>query len=177
VSNDDERSLQTTAAGAAACRPGHPSYDPDGFRPALCSYDIQRDEDIRNQPLVPNVADMRVTYSGDSNADGALDFRADDTGDDLPTAQWVSAKGAWAGVRSATVELLVTTGTDGSAESTRPPARGDWPPNEEDGEDGEDSKDVHPDTLGASYPEDRRLYQRFRFEVALRPSTLWTVKD
>ena len=57
----------------------------------------------------------------------------------------------------------MTTETDGSAAESSQPARGEWPPN--------DGGDINDDTLGADYPADRRLYQRFRFEIALRPST------
>jgi hypothetical protein len=154
-----------------SCRPGHANYDAATHHPALCVFDLQdrgqTHPDGRSNSLVPNVADMRITYSGDSDGDGNLDFRAEDT-TTIHNAEWVTDNDAWTGVRSATVELLLTTEMESSALNATRPARSDWPPN--------DGKSIDPDTLGAAYTEDRRFYQRFRFEVALRPSTLWMAK-
>lgn len=152
------------------CRPYDNAYDPAAYHPSLCVFDLQGDSGGESNPLVPNVADMRVTYSGDSDGDGNLDFRAEDT-TTIHNAEWVTDNGAWAGVRSATVELLLTTELENSALQATRPASIDWPPNDGTATDPDD------DTLGAAYEdEDRRFYQRFRFEVALRPSTLWMAK-
>ena len=161
-----DASIQT-GSSVNGCRPGNLSYQPEDYRPALCVYDLK----VSGRPnavLVPNVADLRVTYSGDTDGDGALDFRADDTSP-IPTAAWLSAHDAWSGVRSAAVELLLTAESGNSAVASARPASSNWPPNTGTGIDG--------DTLGADYPADRRLYQRFRFDVALRPSTLWTASN
>ncbi len=151
------------APGVNKCRPGSEDFQPEDSWPSLCVYDLQV-AGGQSDVLVPNVADMRVTYSGDIDGDGALDFRADDTSP-IPTAAWVSGNDAWSGVRSATVELLLTTESSSGATASSRPASSNWPPN--------DGVSIDDDTLGAAYPADRRNYQRFRFDVALRPSTPW----
>ena len=159
--------LLQSGGGAARCRPEHASYDPDGYRPALCVFDLN-DGGGRSQVLVPDVADMRVTYTGDSNStgstSGSIDFRADDTST-LRTAKWVSDNNAWPGVRSAAVELLFTTESGHTTSGAAAPARADWPPNS--------GGTIHADTLGAGYTADHRLYQRVRFDVAIRSGTPW----
>jgi len=149
-------SLQT-GSGRDNCRvtaDGDPA--PDGYRPALCVYDRQ-DGDGDTEVLVPNVADMRITYSGDTDGDGETDFRNED-------ADTVSTDAKWASVRAASVELLLTTEADNTATDASAPTQADWPP----------SADAD-DRLGAAYPADNRLYQRFRFDVALRPATPWAI--
>ena len=159
--------LQNARGEVSKCRPTNSANPPADYRPALCVFDLQRGTNGQSQVLVPDIADMRVTYSVDSNGDGALDYRAEDTTGAIKTAKWVTDEGYWAGVRSASVELLLTTELEhGSATAARP-ARSDWPPNHGSG--------LDPDTLGYAYQADNRLYQRIRFEVALRPSTFWTV--
>jgi hypothetical protein len=148
------------------CRPDSGSYDPDQYRPALCAFDLNNG--AKSDVLVPDIADMRVTYTGDSTGDGQTDFRADDH-DTLRTAAWVSANNAWAGVRSASVELLLTTDAANTAMEPSKPA--EWIPEDW-------AKDVGDDALGDDYDEeDNRLYQRIRFDVALRPSTPWAIWD
>jgi hypothetical protein len=144
------------------CQPNGGDYDPDQYRPALCVYDIQEG---RSQVLVPDVADLRVTYTGNSEGKptGAIDFQAEDTSP-IPTAAWVTDADAWAGVRSASVELLMTTEAAHTASAASEPARSSWPPGGLDA-----------DTLGADYAADHRLYQRFRFDVAFRSATPWYV--
>jgi hypothetical protein len=129
---------------------------PDGYRPALCVYDRQ-DGNGDTEVLVPNVADMRITYSGDTDGDGETDFRNEH-------AATVSTDANWASVRAASVELLLTTEEDNTATAASAPTQPDWPPGADDD-----------DQLGANYPADNRLYQRFRFDVALRPATPWAI--
>jgi len=150
------------------CRPGSSSYDPDQYRPALCVFNIN-DAHGKSQVLVPDVADMRITYTGDSDRDGKVDFFAEDHKPNVPSASWVSDKDAWAYVRSASVELLVVTESAHTAASFGVvPA--DWRP--------DDWPDIGDDTLAADYDQDdERIFQRVRFDVALRPSTPWAIWD
>ena len=157
--DSNERSLQT-GADVANCNKG----DLDRFRPSLCAWSL---EDEESQPLITDVADMRVTYTGDADGDGALDFFADDTGT-VPTAAWVSGEDAWPNVRSAAVELLVTTAQDGVVTKSKAPASSAWPPGSGDGA-------VAVDTLGKGLPQDRRLYERFVINVATRSRTPWYI--
>ncbi|WP_295543421.1 PilW family protein [uncultured Thiohalocapsa sp.] len=144
-------------AGRDNCRPSASGEGmPEGYRPALCVYDRGRG-DGSSQVLVPNVADLRLTYSGDENADGVLDYHGS-------SAISVAAQGQWASVRSVAVELLLTTEDAHSAREPSAPTQSDWPPNENP-----------KDRLGAGYPPDTRLYQRFRFDVALRAATPWAL--
>jgi hypothetical protein len=155
-----------SGSGVNGCRPGNGSYDPEQYRPALCVFDLNNG--AKSGVLVPDVADLRVTYTGDSDGDGQTDFRADDH-DTLRTAAWVSANDAWDAVRSASVELLLTTDADNTAMEPSKPA--DWMPEDW-------ANDVGDDALGAAYDQDdKRLYQRIRFDVALRPSTPWAIWD
>jgi hypothetical protein len=156
------------------CRPNSGDYDPEQFRPALCVFDLQTlNAGIggESQVLVPDIADLRVTYTGNrgGNLAGEIDFRADDRSP-VPTAAWVSANNAWAGVRSASVEFLLTTEAAHAVSGSAAPARDTWPPNAGGGS-------IDPDTLGAGYPADERLYHRFRFDVALRATTPWNLRD
>jgi type IV pilus assembly protein PilW len=148
--------LQTGAA-RDKCRPGSGSYQPDDYRPALCVYDLQR-AGGRNQALVPNVADMRVTYSGHGSHAGDPLFSGE-------AAAELDAD-AWARVRAASLELLLTTAETNAAAEPRAPTSTNWPPNDDSA-----------DRLGAAYPADHRLYQRLRLDVALRPATPWLAKD
>jgi hypothetical protein len=151
-----------TGTGRQKCRPDSDNHDPERFRPALCVFDLQAGQ---SQVLVPDVADLRVTYTGNSDGKptGAIDFRAEDTSE-IHTAHWVTDNNAWAGVRSASVELLMTTEAAHTASAASAPARASWPPG-----------GSNADTLGAGYGADHRLYQRFRFDVAFRSATPWYV--
>jgi hypothetical protein len=164
-------SLQT-GPDVDGCRPAAgEAYDPNEYRPALCAFDLQELTHAgtgESNVLVPEVADMRVTYTGDSDGDGEIDFRADDQAP-IPTATWVTAKDAWEGVRSASVELLLTTESPRTATQASAPARNTWPPNSGDA--------IDADTLGADYPPQSRLFQRFRFDVALRVTTPWNLAE
>jgi type II secretory pathway pseudopilin PulG len=175
VYKDPETGDPDLVTGGAVdhCRPDDAGYQPEHYRPALCVYDRQFGGG-QNDVLIPDVADMRITYNGERGATGQLDFRAEDPS----TAAWVTANNGWASVRSAVVELLLASESQSSTSPVSRPASSDWPPN--------DGVGCDPDTLGADYvdenceprdADDRRVYQRFRFEVALRPSTLWMVKQ
>jgi len=158
------------------------------FRPSLCVWDSSGGRD--NQSLVLDVADMRLTYSGDSDGDWVTDFFADDT-DTIHTAQWVSENNAWPGVSGVTVELLVASGRDGvrATPGVSSPAKAMWPPNGTDSDsesepasDGEAKSDsgsdgIDGDTLGAGLDADRRLYERFVMSVALRSRIPWYLPD
>jgi hypothetical protein len=109
--------------------------------------------------LVPNVADLRLSFSGDTDGDGALDYSGE-------TAATVSNDNKWASVRAVAVELLLTTDENYAATEASAPMQSDWPPS-----------DDADDRLGADYPADTRLYQRFRIDVALRPATPWAVVE
>jgi prepilin-type N-terminal cleavage/methylation domain-containing protein len=86
-------------------------------------------------------------------------------------AAWVSAQNAWSAVRSASVELLLTTSESNTAAEQSRPARAIWPPNDGSGT-------IDADTLGSfAYGADSRVYHRIRFDVALRPSTPWMILD
>jgi hypothetical protein len=155
--------LQSTKKAIANCRAGD-----DDYRPGLCAFDIQ-DNGGRSQVLVPDLVDLRLTYSGDRDGDGHIDFRSEDQSP-IPTAIWVSDNDAWHGVRSASVELLLTSTRPAHALITHSkPSRNTWPPSSGDV--------IHPDTLGASCPEDSRLFRRLRFEIALRATTPWNLSD
>lgn len=164
VDVDDGR-LQTGRA-VSRCNDGGRGGDRDRFRPSLCGWNLRTG---RSRPLVTDIADLRATYSGDRDGDGALDFVAHD-GAVNPTASWVHARGAWAGVRSADVEILAASPRDGSVLEPMRPAKPYWPPN------GTASAGVHADTLGAGLPAQRRLYKRFRITVALRARTPWSAR-
>ncbi|WP_462328431.1 prepilin-type N-terminal cleavage/methylation domain-containing protein [Thiohalocapsa halophila] len=149
-------SLQT-GSGRDHCRPSeYGAAAPEGYRPALCMYDRGRGGG-RSEVVVPNVADMRLTYSGDANADGALDYSGE-------SAAKIATAAKWASVRSAAVELLLATEEENAARTPSAPTQSDWPPS-----------DDATDRLGAAYPADDRLYQRFRFDVALRAATPWAL--
>ncbi|MGB5834885.1 MAG: prepilin-type N-terminal cleavage/methylation domain-containing protein [Thiohalocapsa sp.] len=155
-----------TGARVDRCRvdPGHRYYD--RFRPALCAWSM---EDASSQALLSDVADMRVTYTGDLDNDGTIDFASEDS-EPVPNAAWVSRNNAWSGVRSAALELLVTTEASGVATERKAPARDHWPPNAGDGS-------IASDTLGKDLPADDRLYQRFLINVAMRSRTPWYVSQ
>lgn len=149
-------SLQTGGA-RDKCRPSeYGATAPKGYRPALCMYDRGRG-DGRSEVVVPNVADMRLTYSGDANADGELDYRGE-------SAAEIATGAKWASVRSVAVELLLATEEENAARAPSAPTQSDWPPSDDPN-----------DRLGAAYPADDRLYQRLRFDVALRASTPWAL--
>lgn len=120
--------------------------------------------DTGSVDLVSDVYDMRVTYGGDADGDGTLDFFPDDTGNDMPTAAWVTTKGYWPGVYSARVELLVGSSADNVRSRSATPSDSAWP--------GGDT-----DRLGTGLPADRRLYERFTVTVALRARTPWYLQE
>jgi len=153
-----------SGSGVRHCRSGEPVFNADRYRPSLCTWDMQT---ARSYPVVNDIADMRVTYTGDRDADGALDFFAQDV-DPIPTAAWVTAHHAWAGVRSAAVELLVVSGEAGVATQANTPASADWPPNDGSGQ-------IAADTLGQGLPADSRLHQRFHINVAMRSRAPWYI--
>ncbi len=157
----DAGELQT-GSGVGGCVSSDSRYDPDRYRPSFCVWDAAR---ANSQPLVSGIADMRVAFSGDADNDGAMDFFASQQ-KPIPSAAWVTQQKAWSGVRSASVELLIATG-GGVRSSAAAPASADWPPN---GGSGIDS-----DTLGYGLPKDRRRYQRFQVNVAMRSRTPWYI--
>jgi hypothetical protein len=112
------------------------------------------------QQLVSDIADLRITYSGDANRDGELDFVPD--GATIPTAQWVSTSGNWPNVYSAQVELLATSEDERVALTAATPSDPGWPGGD--------------DRLGAGLTPDGRLYERFAFTVALRARAPWYVQ-
>ncbi|TVQ94527.1 MAG: hypothetical protein EA400_01255 [Chromatiaceae bacterium] len=166
--------LQTGGnAGSDNCR-----IDPRRFRPSLCRYDVGAAPPL--QAVVPDIADLRLTFSGEG--DGALvpDFAADDI-DPIPTAHWVSSRrdgrGAWSQVSGVKVEFLVASFEDNlrTPETAFLDLANKWPPSP-DG----DQNSIHPDRLGYDLlpaaddrPEDRRLYQRFVTNLAIRSRTRW----
>jgi len=149
-------SLQT-GTGIDNCR-----TDPDRFRPSFCTWELGSGN--RSQSVVLNVADMRVTYTGDLDGDGQIDFTADDD-DPVPTAAWVTSANAWPGVSAAKIELLVASDNDHlrAMAGAATPAKASWPPTAAD------------DRLGNGMPADRRLYERFVSNVALRARTPWYI--
>jgi hypothetical protein len=158
----DTGELQT-GSGVGRCASDNSRYDPDRYRPSLCVWDAARGN---SQPVVSDIADMRVAFSGDADNDGTMDFFASQS-NPIPNAAWVTQQRAWPGVRSASVELLVATGDGGIRLSPAAPASADWPPN--------DGSGIDSDTLGYGLPEDRRRYERFQVNVAMRPRTPWTI--
>jgi prepilin-type N-terminal cleavage/methylation domain-containing protein len=153
----EDRALQTDD-DIDNCRNG----DTDRYRPSLCVWSMEN-SNASNQALITDIADMRVTYTGDTDSDNELDFFADDT-DPIPTATWVSGKKAWSGVRSAEIELLVSTGNNHVTRMAKAPAKASWPPG---------NGSVVSDTLGAGLTADTRLYERFVTTVAMRARTPW----
>lgn len=162
---DTWRRSVRTGRGVAQCRLD-PERNRDGrYRPALCAWNMEIGDQGRSHPLIMDVADMRLAYTGDADHDGVIDFSAESTSL-VHTAAWVSDQGAWSGVRSASVELLIATGERGVAGESRIPARDVWPPNGGDG-------NIATDTLGKGLPADSRLYHRFLINVAMRARTPW----
>jgi type IV pilus assembly protein PilW len=119
---------------------------PESTRSALCRW---RPSD-GVQELVPDVVDMRVTYHEDRDGDGKPDA--------LFTANAVND---WANVYSAQVELL-TASAEEVRSQTATVSDESWPGS-------------GADRLGAGRPDDRRLYARFAFTVALRTRAPWYV--
>jgi len=150
----EDRSLMS-GAGVARCSEANGDFD--RYRPSLCIWSAEVD---KSEPMVTDVADLRVTYTGD-------DFSADDTSP-VPTAAWVSGANAWADVRSALVELLLATNRDNVSTTADTPASDAWPPNSGNGV-------VAADTLGAGLPADRRLYRRVVINVAMRSHAPWYI--
>ena len=155
--------IEDTEGGVANC-----TANPERYRPSLCLWDIS----AGTESLVLDVADLRVTYTGDLDGDWMPDYFADDVGT-VHTAAWVSARNAWAGVSGANVELLVASGEDGvrTQPGSASPAKSSWPPNIGDG------GELDADTLGQGLPADRRLYERFVINVALRSRTRWYMSN
>lgn len=157
----DSGRLQVGTAELARC-----VDRPHRYRPALCEWRIGGGH---SQALIGGIADLRVTYTGDRDGDRQPDYFAGDS-DPIPSAHWVSAQDLWGGVLGARVELLTVSSADGLRSSPRAPARAHWPPN--DGGAG-GAGGIHPDTLGAGMAADRRLYQRFVLDAALRTAAPW----
>jgi hypothetical protein len=161
----NDRSIQS---GSDVDRCTEEGSDFDRYRPSLCVWSA---EDGQSRAVVTNVADLRVTYTGDEDGDGELDFHADDTAP-TPTAAWVSSanggRGAWAGVRAAALEVLVATGRDNVGTASKLPASDAWPPGTGEGV-------MAGDTLGADLPADKRLYRRLVVNVAMRARTPWYI--
>lgn len=149
---------------AANCRAASERY-----RPSLCRWSARNG----TQQLVGEVADMRVTYGGDTNDDGTLDFFPGDA-TTIRTAKRVTDDGSWPNVVSAQVELLLASAAAVRTQG-QVPARGTWPPN--DPTDPPAPEAVAADTLGAGLASDRRRYERFAFTVALRAKAPWYVKQ
>ena len=130
------------------------------YRPALCVWD--RGWDQPTQQMVPEIADMRVTYDGilDPNDPAATgsETRFSELAGTVPTAQWVTSKGNWPNVHSAFVELLVTSpeAVKSVAAAPNPAAQG-------------------AEDLGYGLANDRRHYQVFNTAVALRARAPWAV--
>lgn len=105
---------------------------------------------------------MRITYDGildpDDPASGSASTRFSELEDTALTAEWVTTRGYWPNVRSAFVELLVTSPNAVKA--------ADSPPNP--------AAKVAED-LGYGLPNDRHHYQIFSTGIALRPLTPWAV--
>jgi hypothetical protein len=154
------RRIQTDA-GVGRCRFGDSGDDDfDRYRPSLCVWSMEGGD---SQSLITDVADVRLTYSG-VLPDGT-GYHAHDTSV-VHTAAWVSANNGWSRVRSASLELLLTTEQSGVVREAVAPARNDWPPNTGNG-------DIADDTLGKGLPADNRRYQRFLVNVAMRASIPW----
>lgn len=141
---------------------------PDRYRPALCVWDLG----ARNaapgisQPLIPDVADMRVTWGSIPGLTNG--FSPDDTAT-ITTAAWVSTNKRWPDVSSARLELLVAGTDENRRVKSTPvqPAKLTWPPN------ATSATAVHTDTVGAGLAADTRLYQRFVINLAVRSRTPW----
>jgi type IV pilus assembly protein PilW len=122
------------------------------YRPSLCEWSANSG---MSQQLVNDIADLRVTYNGDANGDGAIDFFNAD-------GATVTAAGNWPNVYSAQIELLATSEDDNVAETGAGPSNPSWPGGD--------------DRLGAGLGADKRLYDRFAFTVALRTRAPWYVQ-
>lgn len=149
-------SISARAGGASKC---DDATKADIFRPALCRWDPID----ATQQLVPEVADMQITYDGElPRTDGERSStvtRFSDMTSSVPTASWVTANGYWAEVHSANVELLVT-----GVESVK---RVDSAPNPDASAAGD---------LGYGLASDRRYYQPFSTVIALRVRAPWWVE-
>jgi hypothetical protein len=104
---------------------------------------------------VNDVADLRITYSGDANGDGRTDFLNAD-------AAAVTSAANWPNVYSAQVELLATSEDEKVAITAASPSDPSWPGGD--------------DRLGAGLASDGRFYERFAFTVALRTRAPWYVQ-
>jgi prepilin-type N-terminal cleavage/methylation domain-containing protein len=155
-----------SGADVRRCEAGGRNADTDRFRPSLCGWNLRT---ARSQPLVTDIADLRITYSGDRDGDGRLDFFAHDQSLN-PTAGWVHRQRAWAAVQSADVEVLAASPRATGVLEPAPAARQHWPPN------GAGSGGLHPDTLGAGLAPERRLHKRFRMTVVMRARTPWSAR-
>jgi type II secretory pathway pseudopilin PulG len=142
----------------AHCRTASPRY-----RTSLCRWSASSG---KSDQLVNDIADLRVTYSGDVNGDGALDFVDAD-------AKTVTDANNWPNVYSAQVEILAASHEDVRT-TAREAADPTWPPNDPANPPAADA--VAADTLGAGIGSDRRRFDRFVFTVALRSRTPWYVQ-
>lgn len=152
----------------------------DRYLPSLCQW---RAGGI-TQPLINGIADMRVTYSGDTDDDGDVDFRASDR-NTVHTAAWVTNQGLWSKVIGAQIELLVTSvDTVDQGESlgvarfggeTKAPIDYRWSPNDPD----DPPETPHQDTLGyalRTQTGNRRLFERYVISAAFRARAPWFVE-
>ncbi len=144
----------------------------DRYRPSLCKWRSGSD----TQTLVNEISDLRVTYSGDTDDDGVVDFRASDR-DTAHTAAWVTEQGHWSKVIGTQIELLVTSDSPARFGDTEEEAPIDlrWPPNDPDSP--PESPDE--DTLGyalRTLTTNRRLFERYVISAAFRARAPWFIE-
>lgn len=162
--------------------------DSDRYLPSLCRWQSAGGSEEtrrgRTDALITGIADMRVTYSGDTDDDGDVDFHASDSGSDpVPTAAWVTSQDYWSKVVGAQIELLVTSveqvdqlGTRGVARfggEARAPIDLRWPPNDSG------ASAPHVDTLGydlRTLTGNRRLFERYVISAAFRARARWYIE-
>jgi len=137
--------VQSSPGTVARC-----NTNPDKYRPALCRWTTAGGG--QTEQLVGDIADMRVTYDGES---GGSRFR-DQTA--TPDAAWVQGQGLWDSVDSLRVQLLATWGDGVLIETAQPNNAG-----------------AQAD-LGFGMSPDRRLYQAFDLTTATRSSAPWYVQ-
>lgn len=143
------------------------------YGPSLCVAEAGKNI----QSLVMEVADLRVTLSGDQSGDGTVDFFAHaDSPVHKPT--WVSDLGApdsslppapWGRVSGLQLELLVGSTESTIRRSPLSPSESSWPPT---------AGDVT-DRLGVGNPAmvaSKRIYERYVATAAIRARTPWVLK-
>jgi type IV pilus assembly protein PilW len=141
-----------TANGGLAGNPASCRAVSTRFRPSLCVWGANSG---MSQQLVNDIADLRITYNGDADGDGMIDFFNAD-------AATVTAAGNWPNVYSAEIELLATSEDTNVSQTGANPSDSRWPGGD--------------DRLGAGLAADGRLYDRFAFTVALRTRAPWYVQ-